>query len=179
MAKPIKISGMTRHNLYEQFAEKGYKIGAEIGVFRGKNALDICKTVPNVTLYGVDHWKREGSYRTVLRVMRNYIRRNQFIVVAQDSIEASFSFKDGSLDFVYIDANHHFNAVIQDLIYWSRKVRVGGTVSGHDYYARYKKHVMNAVNAFTYAHNIKPWYITDKEISKKRNRECNSFFWEK
>lgn len=177
MANPIKIKGMTRHNLYEKFAVNGYTVGAEIGVFRGRNALDICRTVPNVKLYGIDHWPRKSSYKTMQKVLRRYINRGSFVIVPLDSLEAVRNFKDGSLDFVYIDANHHFNAVIQDLIHWSRKVRIGGIISGHDYYRRYKYDVMNAVNAYTYAHRISPWYITDKE--ERPGKECNNFFWEK
>jgi len=174
MAK--KIKGMTRHGLYETFAVNGYKVGAEIGVYRGRNALDICKTVPNVTLFGIDHWQRQGSFKTMQRVMKRYIRRGKFIIVKKDSLEAVEDFEDGSLDFVYIDANHHFNAVVQDLIHWSRKVRKGGIISGHDYYKRYERHVMNAVNAYTTAHKIS-FFITDKE--ERKGKECNSFFWEK
>ena len=70
MAKPIKIKDMKRHNLYERFAENGYLVGAEIGVFRGKNAHDICSTIPNVKLYGIDPYpifpekvKTSGKHR--------------------------------------------------------------------------------------------------------------------
>ncbi|MBN2591641.1 MAG: class I SAM-dependent methyltransferase [Sedimentisphaerales bacterium] len=176
MANPIRIKGMTRHNLYEQFARRGYKVGAEIGVFRGRNALDICRTIPGVRLYGIDHWQREGSFKTMQKVMKNYIRRGRFVVVKNDSITALKDFKDESLDFVYIDADHNFDSIIQDLIHWSRKVRNGGTVSGHDYFINYKKHVINAVDAFTCAHNI-DFYITDEKVRK--GKKVESFFWEK
>lgn len=177
MANPVKIKGMRRHDLYEKFAEKGYKVGAEIGVFRGRNAYDICRTVPNVKLYGIDNWERKDSYETMRNVMKNYIRRGQFIIVKSNSIDAAFDFADESLDFVYIDADHSFDAVVQDLIKWSGKVRKGGIVSGHDYFKRYRRHVMNAVNAYVYAHNIKKWYVTDEPAHK--GKRANSFFWEK
>lgn len=55
-------------------------------------------------------------------------------VLKAPSVLASTSFKDGSLDCVYIDANHSYEAVMQDLRHWWPKVRSGGLVSGHDYY---------------------------------------------
>lgn len=40
---------------------------------------------------------------------------------------------DASLDFVYIDAQHHYEAVREDLALWYPKLRVGGLFAGHDY----------------------------------------------
>jgi hypothetical protein len=54
-----------------------------------------------------------------------------------DSKEASKLFNDESLDFVYIDANHTYEAVKEDLKCWYDKVRVGGVVMGHDYLPDY------------------------------------------
>ena len=38
-----------------------------------------------------------------------------------------------SLDFVYIDARHDFDSVLEDLDAWYDKVRPGGIIAGHDY----------------------------------------------
>jgi hypothetical protein len=40
---------------------------------------------------------------------------------------------DGELDFVYLDADHTYEAVKADIAAWWPKVRVGGTLGGHDY----------------------------------------------
>ncbi len=48
-------------------------------------------------------------------------------------MEAAEDFEDNSIDFVYIDANHGFKYVAEDLWEWSKKVRSGGVISGHDY----------------------------------------------
>jgi Methyltransferase domain len=52
--------------------------------------------------------------------------------VSAYSVKAAESFSDGSLDFVYIDANHTFQHVNQDLRAWYPKLRVGGLICGHD-----------------------------------------------
>jgi cephalosporin hydroxylase len=42
-------------------------------------------------------------------------------------------FENNSLDFVYIDANHAYNYVVQDIELWYPKVKKGGYLCGHDY----------------------------------------------
>lgn len=39
---------------------------------------------------------------------------------------------DNKLDFVFIDAKHTFEAVYEDCHEWSKLVRVGGFIAGHD-----------------------------------------------
>ena len=83
---------------------------------------------------------------------------------ARYSMEAVQDVAEDSLDFVYIDGNHLFDFVMQDLIEWSKRVRSGGIVSGDDYYALDQKRwvgggVVEAVQAYTNAHRIPIWYI--------------------
>ena len=40
---------------------------------------------------------------------------------------------DGSLDFVYLDARHDRDSVLEALEAWFGKVRPGGVIAGHDY----------------------------------------------
>jgi predicted O-methyltransferase YrrM len=49
------------------------------------------------------------------------------------SLEAAQLFKDGSLDAVYIDADHSYPSAREDILTWKPKVRPGGILSGHDY----------------------------------------------
>ena len=78
-------------------------------------------------------------------------------------MEALHDIKAQSLDFVFIDGDHSFDYVVQDIIYWSKKVKSGGIIACHDYYPFHDCGVMNAVNAYTHSHNINPWYAT-KEL---------------
>lgn len=41
---------------------------------------------------------------------------------------------DASLDFVYIDADHHYETALADIRAWWPKVRQGGFLGGHDYH---------------------------------------------
>lgn len=49
------------------------------------------------------------------------------------SSEGASRIADGTLDFVYIDARHDYQSVLDDLEAWFPKVRPGGIVAGHDY----------------------------------------------
>jgi SAM-dependent methyltransferase len=46
---------------------------------------------------------------------------------------AAERFVDNSLDFVYIDGNHAYLAVVADLKAWYSKLKPGGLFAGHDY----------------------------------------------
>lgn len=54
-------------------------------------------------------------------------------MLRQTSQEASKEFPDSSLDFIYIDAQHHYKAVQEDIGLWAKKVRPGGVIGGPDY----------------------------------------------
>jgi hypothetical protein len=55
------------------------------------------------------------------------------IMVRATSEIAADMFNDNSLDFVYIDANHAYDYVVQDIELWYPKVKKGGFICGHDY----------------------------------------------
>lgn len=63
------------------------------------------------------------------------------------SLRAAKLFEDASLDFVFLDAAHDFTSVTEDLHAWWPKIRVGGTLAGHDYDQGWTG-VRQAVNQF-------------------------------
>ncbi len=143
---PIEIPGVGRLDLLRWIRELDFKIGAEIGVASGDFSKLICLTNPQVKLYGVDPWKMydgyfeykseaayDENYKDMLKKMNPYIRHKKYVIIRKSSLEALKEIADGSLDFVYIDANHEAPYVQQDLEGWSKKVRSGGIIAGHDY----------------------------------------------
>jgi predicted O-methyltransferase YrrM len=54
-------------------------------------------------------------------------------LIEAESVAASGMYPDASLDFVFIDANHTYEAVKRDIDAWLPKMKPGGIISGHDY----------------------------------------------
>ncbi len=54
-------------------------------------------------------------------------------VLRKPSVEAAGIFPDGSLFFVFIDAEHRHPDIENDIEAWLPKVRSGGILAGHDY----------------------------------------------
>lgn len=187
---PIQINGMNRAELATLFNELGYKKGAEIGTLRGEYAEVICKAILGVKLYCVDPYVGYINH-TQDDLDKSYIQAKKRLspyhvqFVKNYSVEASMAFEDNELDFVYIDAAHDFRNVVDDIDSWYPKVRSGGIVSGHDYVRRKKPsktHIIEAVQGFTRAYNIYPYFITDRPSELKGNKErdmTRSWFWVK
>jgi len=132
--------------------------GAEIGVFRGIFANRLLKNLPGIqTYYCIDPWKHYPEYKKTLRANSNeakvppnnaykaFLRntdkwQNKRIVLRMTSIDALDKVVDGSLDWVFIDGNHLYEYVKPDIIGWSKKLKVGGLLAGHDYFDKMKHH---------------------------------------
>ena len=65
----------------------------------------------------------------------------------QKSVTAAKWIGQGVLDLVFIDGDHSFEAVRDDLDAWWPTLRPGGTLAGHDY-AIYSPGVVRAVLKF-------------------------------
>lgn len=156
----------------------GYRKGAEIGVWRGAYSAAFCQADPALHMLCVDPWEPhrdwldtkntlpEPEARIFIEEAYGHARAKlaglNATIARKFSAEAAAEVPDGSLDFVYIDANHVYDAVTADLEAWVPKVRPGGIVSGHDYRVFKNKpmiHVVEAVNAYTKRHQISPWYV--------------------
>jgi SAM-dependent methyltransferase len=55
-------------------------------------------------------------------------------IMKMPSVAAAGLFEDGSLDFVFIDADHSREALQADITAWRPKIRSGGTLAGHDWH---------------------------------------------
>ena len=63
----------------------------------------------------------------------NRFKDNKKIKLIKDSSNVAVEqFRNNSLDFVYIDANHNYKKVLEDISIWAKKVKTNGIISGHD-----------------------------------------------
>jgi hypothetical protein len=145
---------------------------AEVGVLRGRYTAAIQRVLSPAKLYLVDPWQASfGGYddypeltqahweSLCERVSKRYPDAR---ILRMTSAEAARQVPDGSLDMVYIDADH--SKAAEDLALWIPKVRVGGVVAGHDY--DYKG-VANAVAV--HCPSPSPVLTDDKS--------CLSYYW--
>lgn len=157
----------------------GHVVGVEVGVFRGQFAELLLKLHPRLRLIMVDRWNTtehqprhgrtqdelfvEAVHRTLFAGMRGAILR-------ADSLTAAATFDDGSLDFVFIDADHSYAGCAADIAAWAPKVKPGGLLCGHDYNDRWTHErgygVVRAVDEAVAAHgwtlDLGPdetWYV--------------------
>jgi predicted O-methyltransferase YrrM len=57
---------------------------------------------------------------------------NHIRLIEKPSVEAAREFRDGSLAMCFIDADHRYDAVMQDMVAWWPKVMPMGVMCGHD-----------------------------------------------
>jgi hypothetical protein len=182
---PVFIPTGVRADLAKLYGELGFKVGAEIGVERGVYAEQICQATPGVKLYCIDCWQIYNGcpeYDQQTRLDAYYQEAKTRLApyncefIKKYSLDAVGDFPPESLDFVYIDANHKFDYVMSDIIFWSKIVKPGGIVSGHDYHKsrdpRANFQVIEAVNVYANVHQIKSWFVLN-------NEGCASWFWVK
>lgn len=193
-SSPIEIPDVTRDTLADWFREFGFLTGVEVGTERGLYAEILCKANPTAQLYCVDLWEGYTGYRDrtnskefveIYQTAQERLKDYKVEMIREFSMDAVKHFPEGSLDFVYIDANHEYPWVTEDIIHWSKRVRSGGIVAGHDYYRSILKdskcHVKAAVDGYTYAYRIHPWFVlgTQARVSGQARDKSRSWMWVK
>lgn len=139
----------TREDFPEFLNEQGLLgIGIELGVQKAEFSEHILRNWKGRELVLVDIWRElpREDYNDVANVGRDLQRENlastfekiypygeRATIIRSTGHRAVSMFPDNSLDFVYIDANHSYEAVRSDLGMWWHKIRKGGYLCGHDY----------------------------------------------
>lgn len=191
---PIEIPNFGRDALASLFAELGFKTGAEIGVCDGNFSEVLAKNNPQMKLFSIDPWRPLPEYydyrskeifeQMFINAALKLQKYTNCEMVQKLSTEAVNDFKDGSLDIVYIDANHRLEFVINDISIWLPKLKNGGIIAGHDYLEITKPthtHVFEAVNAYTKSYDIKPWFVLgrDAKVRGEIRDKRRSWMWVK
>lgn len=135
-----------RNELPELFTTRGYDKVVEVGVQRGDFSNIVLSKWHGSTYVMVDVWQhmpgyrdicnvsdqqQEAVYEAAMAVAERYAPRVKVLI--GESVLMAEEFADGSLDAVYLDADHSKAAVLADLEAWMPKIRRGGAICGHDY----------------------------------------------
>ena len=106
-------------------------------------------------VYCVDHWKGspgvphhniDNCFEIFTHNMEVLGLSDYVHPLVMDSLTASRIFTDGIADLVFIDADHRYKQIKQDIEAWYPKVRNGGIICGHDcdaYYSTYDQHFVD------------------------------------
>jgi hypothetical protein len=117
-------------DLIDELQKRGVNGDAvEVGSYAGESAEYFAKHFRSLT--AVDPWMFLGNIeRAFDERMKPYSNVRK---LKMKSDEGATHFADASLDFVYIDADHHEEFVREDIRLWLPKVKPGGILAGHDY----------------------------------------------
>jgi len=127
--------------------------GAEIGVWKGDMSAKLLRRVQPRSLLLVDPWAYSPQFgdslfggvaarsQADMDAICDGVRERFSGQIAAGtvrlhrgtSVQAAAAVPDGSLDWVYIDGNHAYEYVTEDLRTWYPKLRAGGLLTGDDY----------------------------------------------
>lgn len=142
----MRASAMNRQGLIdlcEYMRERGSPLEemAEIGSYAGESAALFALYFEGV--WCIDPWneetirvasKKHRSARVVEQAFDALLANNHRLhKITSYSQEAAELFEDLSLDFVYIDGDHRYESVREDIRLWRAKVCAGGFIGGHDF----------------------------------------------
>lgn len=153
-------------------------IAVEVGTASGCFAKQILASYTNLSkLYCIDLWAHqdEALYKDACnipqeqqeeryeQIQKDFNGNDKVVLIREWSHLAVNQFEDGSIDFMYLDANHSYEPCLQDLNLWLPKIKAGGILAGHDYYEG--GGVKQAVDEFAAANGIR-LFSTTNEYSK-------------
>lgn len=181
----VEIPDCSRYDLPQFFVDEGFKVGAEIGVWRGEFTEKFAKL--GLKMYAIDPWMELKDYKSdgkgfqasqdkCYEITKEVLAPYDCTIIRKESMAALADVPNESLDFVYIDGNHWFRYVAEDICEWTKKVKPGGYVCGHDYFASKSSKCLNAchvkyvLDAYVACFYIKKLYILGKRFSGTRDQ---------
>lgn len=122
--------------ILHDYIAKQCKLGiVELGILNGERTEVMLKANPNIPIYGIDpiipdsmNSKLIGDYKKINDLKSKY---KNFIFINDYSYNVvnSFNYK---FDYIFIDASHIYEDVLNDFNQWFPKLKIGGYVGLHD-----------------------------------------------
>ena len=122
------------------FVEGGSFLGGSI-CYLGQQLKNLNK---DVNLIAVDNWKFSNISSGHMQLVHGTDYYQEFLKnvkscelnidsIVGDSIETAKTFEDNSVDFLFLDGNHDFPYVEDELREWLPKMKTNSIIAGHDY----------------------------------------------
>jgi len=141
-----------------------FKVIAEIGVDKGET-----------TKYVLEHCNLDKYVLVDISFnekLKEELKGDFIEIKKMTSIEASKFYNDETFDLVFIDADHQFKSVIEDIEAWLPKVRTGGIICGHDYFRTGDRPCSQVTSA------VKKTLGTVNLISDESSRSDRCVWWQ-
>ncbi len=191
--KCAQIPNCGRNDLPELFKDLGFERGVEIGVYKAEYSEVLAKS--GLEVFFIDPWKLYDDYdnsRGQKRLDQQFEHSQRVLapypnakIIRKSSADSVEDFADESLDFVYIDGNHWFQYISEDICKWTKKLKPGGILCGHDYIFTFSRskaggcHVHYVVDAYTKAMDIKDWWVLGRKdyVEGETRDKWRSWMW--
>ena len=115
----------------------------EIGAWLGKSSSYLVDNSGDRNIIIIDSWEGSPNERgrnhhlatqtDIYEIFKENMGDRKYQSIRGLSTEVSKRFKDETLDTVFIDATHTYEAVKEDIAAWLPKVKKGGILAGDDY----------------------------------------------
>jgi predicted O-methyltransferase YrrM len=157
-----EIDGWFNHEaaydyLIAQMPEGGTFV--ELGAWLGKSSAYLCDKATGKQITIIDSFKGTAEYidsyyklaktNDIYELFLENMGERKFKAIKSTSKAASKKFQDKSLDVVFIDLNHSYESVKEDIALWLPKVKKGGILAGDDYHENWPG-VIQAVDELLY-----------------------------
>jgi len=105
----------------------------EVGSYKGRS-LRAMADGSSAVLYAVDTWEQLGGRDDFNVNLASYLGERVFPVTMSSLCAAKmFHTLGAKFDMIFIDADHSYEAVRDDILHWSPLLAEGGILCGHDY----------------------------------------------
>lgn len=131
----------------------------ELGAWLGKSSAYLCDKATGKQITIIDSFKGTAEYidsyyqlaktNDIYKLFLENMGERKFTSIKATSKSASKKFADESLDVVFIDLNHSYESVKEDIQLWLPKVKKGGILAGDDYHENWPG-VIQAVDELLY-----------------------------
>lgn len=167
-------------------------IGAEVGVWKGDFSARLVASTQPKKLHLIDPWvtqvteeydgawyhsdqmtqeDMDAVHTSVCQRFESQISSGQVEVIRKPSVEAAADFEPGSLDWIYIDGDHRYDAVVADLEAWYPIVKTDGMIALDDFINTntwYSDEVCRAVDTFVKDHPCRPVFCLRGQLVMRK-----------
>ena len=135
------LTGSEKMKLLELAAANKTGNFVEIGSYLGASSCFIAAGIKRAggasKLYCVDTWLNdsmtEGGRDTYGEFLKNTSKYKEFIIPLRNTSEAASKIFDDKINFLFIDGDHSYEFVKDDIDSWLQKLNSGAVVIFHDY----------------------------------------------